>query len=47
MKVLDQVKTQFPETKQFIDGCLEQECLKENISAEQVTFLFTCQKAKS
>ena len=47
MKVLDQVKTQFPETKQFIDGCVEQECLKENISAEQVIFLFTCQKAKS
>ena len=47
MKVLDQVKTQLPEAKQFIDDCVEQECSKENISVDEVIFHFTYQEAKS
>ena len=39
LKVLDEVKVQFQETKQFIEECREQECLKENISADKVIFL--------
>ena len=39
LKVLDEVKVQFPETKQFIEEGLDQECLKENISAKEVIFL--------
>ena len=46
-KVLDEVKVQFPETKEFIEEHLKQKCSKENISAEQVIFLFTCLEAKS
>ena len=38
LKVLDEVKVQFPEIKQFIEVCIEQECLKENISADEVLF---------
>ena len=40
LKVLDEVKVQFPETKQFIEECIEQECLKENISVEEVFFFY-------
>ena len=47
MKVLDEVKEYFPETKEFIDDCIEQECLKENITVEAVICLFTCLEAKS
>ena len=46
LKVLDEVKVQFPETKQFIEECIEQECLKENISAKEVIF-FTSLEVKS
>ena len=46
-KVLEEVKTQFPETAEFIDDRLEQEYLKENMTAEEVIFLFTCLEAKS
>ena len=45
-KVLDELKVQFPETKEFIEERLEQECLKENVSVEEVIFLFTSLKAK-
>ena len=38
LKVLDEVKVQFPETKQFIEERIEQECLKENTSVEEVIF---------
>ena len=38
LKVLNEVKVQFPETKEFIEERLEQECLEENISAEEVIF---------
>ena len=47
MKVLEEIKNEFPETVEFIDGCLEQECSKENMTVEEVIFLFTCLEAKS
>ena len=34
LKVLNEVKVQFPETKEFIEERLEQKCLKENVSVE-------------
>ena len=46
LKVLDEVRTRFPDTKQFIEDSMEQECLKENLSAEDV-ILFTSLEAKS
>ena len=45
-KVLDEVKTEFPETAEFIDDGLQQQCWKENISVEEVIFLFTGLEAK-
>ena len=45
MKVLDEVKEHLPETKEFINDCIEQECLNENITVEEVIFLFTCLEA--
>ena len=47
MKVLEEIKNEFPETVEFINGCLEQECSKENMTVEEVIFLFTCLEAKS
>ena len=38
LKVLDEVKVQFREIKQFIEECIEQECLKKNISADEILF---------
>ena len=38
LTVLEAVKTQFPETKQFIEDSIEQECQKEKISADEVIF---------
>ena len=38
VKVLEKVKTQFPETVKFINHCLEQECQKENMSVDEVKF---------
>ena len=46
LKVLNEIKVQFPKTKEFIEERLKQECLKENISAEEVNF-FTSLEAKS
>ena len=46
LKILDTVKTQFPDTKQFIEDSIDQQCLKENISADEVIF-FTSLEAKS
>ena len=37
--VLDAVKSSFPETKEFIDDTLKDECEKEKITADQVIFL--------
>ena len=36
---LEAVKTNYPETKQFIDNTMEKEYQKEKISADEVTFL--------
>ena len=46
LKVLDEVKVKFPETIQFIEGCIEQECLKENVPVKEVIF-FTILEVKS
>ena len=40
LKALNKVKDQFPQTKELIEERLEQEYLKENISVEEVIFLF-------
>ena len=47
VKVLDEVKVQFPETKKFISERIEQECSKENIPVEELIFLFTSQEVIS
>ena len=47
MKVLDEVKEHFSETKEFMEDCIEQECSKENMTVEEVIFLFTCLEVKS
>ena len=39
LKVLNEVKVVFPQTKGFIDERLEQKCLKENLLVEEVIFL--------
>ena len=39
LRILEAVKTKFPETKQFIDNTMEDECQKEKISADEVIFL--------
>ena len=44
-RVLEKVNLHFPETIQFIEDCLEQECSK--VTVEEVIFLFTCLEAKS
>ena len=46
LKVSDKVRIRFLYTKQFIEDSTHQECLKENISANEVIF-FTSIKAKS
>ena len=46
LTVLDAAKTKYPETKQFIDNTMENECQKEKISADEVTF-FTSLERKS
>ena len=45
IKVLDEVKVQFPETNEFIEEGLEQERWKENISIEEVNVI-TCLEVK-
>ena len=48
LEVLYEVSLEFLETKQFIKEQLEQKCLKEHISVEQIIyFLFTSLEAKS
>ena len=39
LKVLEEVKVRFPDTKRFIEDLIEEECQKEKISADEVTFL--------
>ena len=40
-RVLEEVQSNFPDSMQFIEDCIEQGCLKENISVDEVIFLFT------
>ena len=44
--VLDAVKSTFPETKEFIDDTLKEECEKEKTTADEVIF-FTSLEAKN
>ena len=46
LKVLEAVKERFPDTKNFIDDIMEEQCQKEKISVEEV-ILFTILEAKS
>ena len=46
LAVLDAVKTKYPDTKQFIDDTMEEECQNEKISEDEVIF-FTSLEAKS
>ena len=47
MKVLEEIKNEFPENAEFIDDRLAQECSKGNMATEEAIFLFTCLDAKS
>ena len=40
IKILGEVKIQFPETVEFINDRLEQECQKENMSVDEVIFFY-------
>ena len=40
LTVLGAVKTKFPETKQFIDNTMEDECQKEKIYADEAIFFY-------
>ena len=45
--MLEEINNDFPETTEFIDDRLEQDCSGENITVEEVIFLFTCLESKS
>ena len=38
LSVLDAVKVRFPETQEFIDSTLKEECEKERMTADEVIF---------
>ena len=38
LKVLEVVKENFPDTKNFIDNMMEEQCQEEKISVEEVIF---------
>ena len=38
LAVLDTVKSKFPETQEFIDSTLKEECEKEGMTADEVIF---------
>ena len=38
LAVLDAVKSRFPETQEFIENTLREECEKEKINADEVIF---------
>ena len=46
LKVLDEVKIHFPDTKQFIEDLIDKECQKQKTSVDEVIF-FTSPEAKS
>ena len=39
LKVLDEVKIYYLDTKKFIEHLIDEECQKEKISADEVMFL--------
>ena len=39
LAVLDTVKSKFPETQEFIDSTLKEECEREKMNANEVIFL--------
>ena len=39
LAVLDAVRSRFPETNEFIDSTLKEECEKEKITSDEVIFL--------
>ena len=39
LKVLEAMKENFPDTKNFIDNMMEEQCQEEKISVEEVIFL--------
>ena len=39
LAVLDAVRSTFPETNEFIDSTLKEECEKEEITADDIIFL--------
>ena len=39
LKVLDEIRIRFPDTKQFIEDLIDEECLKEKIFVDKVSFL--------
>ena len=47
LKVLNDEKQEYPGTKRYIEDRLEEECSKENITVDEVFFLFTYREAKS
>ena len=46
LHVLCAVKAKYPETKQFIENLMDEECQKEKISTDKI-ILFTSLEAKS
>ena len=46
LKVLQEVKVRFPNTKHFIGDTMEEECQKEKISPDEVGFFFISLGAK-
>ena len=41
LRVLGAVKEQFPDTKQFIEDLIDEECQKEKISAKEAIFFIS------
>ena len=44
LSVLNAVKVRFPETQEFIDSTLKEECEKERMTADEVIFYKTKSK---
>ena len=40
LKVLDEGRIRFPDTKQVIEDLIEEECLKEKISGNEAIFFY-------
>ena len=46
LAVLDAVKSKFPETQEFIDSTLKEECEREKMTEDEVIFLLLNMKKK-